>query len=140
MSSTENIRKWLPGLVDRYDIKTVCDAGAGDLHWVSHVEWDVDFYPFDLVPRHKDVKQLDISQEALPPCDLIICRMVFNHMSPEDTRKAIELFKKSGKYLLASTYSVKTRPFHDVDLGLGSPIEGCDDGHEEGCELCLWSL
>lgn len=143
--STENIRWWLPEIAEKYDFKIVCDAGAGDLHWMKLVRWSVVYLPFDLVPRHHQVAELDILKEVLPPCDAILCRMVLNHFGQERTNQAIELFKQSGaKYLIANRYDNdgidEPRPFRCVEIPLGEPLSEVPDGPDEGCYLALYEL
>ena len=144
MWATEAVREWLPDVVAKYGIRRVCDAGAGDLHWIQHVKWDVQYRGFDLVPRHEYVEQFDITKDDLPQCDLILCRMVLNHLGQERTDAVIERFRRSGKYLLANRY-VNTepqheRPFRQVRIRLGKPLAQIRDGYEDGCYLALWEL
>ena len=146
MANTRSIRAWLPNLVKERNISTVCDAGAGDLHWIRAVNWEVDYYPFDLIPRNEHVAKLDITREKLPECDLILCRMVLNHLDDQRIDMALRLFKQSGKFLLATHFVgggiQRTTQFMRVDLTkwLGEPLEVCPDGHELNCRLALWSL
>lgn len=143
LASTERIRAWLPGMAARYEISTVCDAGAGDMGWIRRVEWRVVYRPFDLVPRHPEVTALDITTEALPSCDLILCRAVLNHLSETQVAAALERFRPVGRYLLATQFDVRGRGYHDwVDydlrtFGLGEPIDCCQDYPGT---LALWRL
>ena len=137
IKNTRIISEWLPDMCKLLDIQSVCDAGAGDLHWIKHLKWDVDFKAFDLIPRHHNVEKLDITREALPKCDAIICRMVLNHLDDERIKMALELFRGSAKYLFATQFvqggAQRTREFTRLDLTkyLGEPIEMCTDGHED---------
>lgn len=151
MANTAVIRKWLPVMVEKYGIETVCDAGAGDMHWIKQVDWDVDYLPFDLIPRSEEVEQIDITNSALPECDAILCRMVLNHLwgDNNDTtriRLALDLFMQSSSYLIATHFVgggvQRTPQFARLDLTqwLGEPIELCRDGHEPNCRLALWEL
>ncbi len=151
LANTAIIRAWLPRIAKQYGIDSVCDAGAGDLHWIRLVDWNVKYQAFDLVPRRHDVTKLDITREALPPCDAILCRMVLNHLwgdNDDDTRvgMALELFRQSAKYLLATHFEgggiQRTRQFARLDLvkWIGEPIESARDGHEDNCRLALWKL
>lgn len=148
LASTEAVRDWLPGLMVRHGILTVCDAGAGDLHWISRVCWDVDYKAFDLIPRAPGVVEVDVTTEALPPCDLILCRAVINHLCETRAVMALNQFRKSGRYLLATQFSdippvavgfvrydLRKPPF-----GLGEPLESIPDTCAAGCELSLWRL
>lgn len=94
-------RMWIPQMVDQYGIRTVADIGAGDLNWITHLDWDVDYSAFDLVPRHPDVKQFDLLHEIPPKVDLLLCLWVLNHLPYEHCQAAIENLKASGsKYLI----------------------------------------
>lgn len=148
LERTESIRARLPKLVQEHAIKSVCDAGAGDLHWMSHMEWDVSYRAFDLVPRKPQVTALDITRETLPPCDLILCRQVLNHLDPGRVIRALDLFRQSAKYLAATQHGGENR-FEDKDYNewnlsaapfdLGEPIESIPDARPE-CWLSLWRL
>lgn len=152
MRNTVNIRTWLPQMTDKYGIKSVCDAGAGDLHWIRRMEWPVGYQGFDLFPRHPDVRALDITVQAMPPCDAILCRMVLNHLwgdHGDATRveMALDLFRQSGKYLFATQFNGEDLPqrspqFKRLDLRrwLGEPIESVHDGHEPECRMAMWRI
>jgi len=159
LENTKNIREWLPGIVEKYDFQVVCDAGAGDMAWLPHMDWTgrepVDYQPFDLFPRHSAVTEIDITTQALPVCDAILCRMVLNHLvdvSPKGDRNedrinmALSLFKQSGDYLIATQFNgpqpARAPQFARLDLRdrLGEPVEWVQDGHEPACKLALWKL
>lgn len=148
LASTESVRAALPELVRRYGIRTVVDAGAGDLNWISKVEWDVEYQPFDLVPRHPSVKPADITREVLPACDLMLCRHVLNHLDLFHVREALNLFKRApARYLLATQFDeapweTERRGWHPWNLSywVGSePLERIVDTRDTGV-LALWKL
>jgi hypothetical protein len=145
--ATAIIRGWLPNVCMRRGILTICDAGAGDLQWMDGMVWDVEYRPFDLIPRHPDVRRLDITAEPLPTCDAILCRMVLNHLDDERVGMALALFRRSSRYLFATQFNGEDLPqrspqFMRLDLRkwLGEPIESCRDGREDACRLALWEL
>ena len=150
LPNTAYLRERLPVIAARYGIRTVVDAGAGDLHWMSHVKWDVEYQGFDLIPRHKDVQELDIAMEVLPKADLILCRFVIGHLDPVNAMMAVQNFKASGStYLLASNpehsdYNTDLYgTFNKWDLSsepfsLGIPIESFPDTCEH--TMNLWKL
>ncbi len=144
IANTKVVLEWLPRICEAWEFQSVCDAGAGDLHWIQYIDWSADYRPFDVVPRHPDVKELDITKEVLPACDVILCRMVLNHLGQGRTDSVLDLFRQSSKYLIASRYDntgmAEIRPFRDLDLNLGEPLAECPDGHEPGCYLSLWEL
>lgn len=142
---------WLEKIVNKYNIKVVNDAGAGDLKWISHCKWDVDYQGYDLYPRHKDVIELDFTKEIMRPCDLILCRQVLIHLPQDRILRALDLFRKSGKYLAATNYHSPQKhrldsnaPFHHTRLtdeiyGLGTPIESIPDTNNMN-DLSVWKL
>ena len=145
LEATRNVRAWLPAMVLKYDIHTVIDAGAGDMAWVRHIDWHVDYRPYDLIPRALGVIKWDISSSVLPRADLILCRMVLNHIQ-ERIDQTLHMLRLSGSsYLAATQYDAgptRTRQFARLDLRpwLGEPLERVKDGLDEGCEMALWEL
>jgi hypothetical protein len=144
LASTAHIRPLLRPLFDKYGIKSINDAGAGDLNWIRHVDLTgIVYRPFDLVPRHESVKEADITAGLLPVADLILCRAVLNHLSPGKVQRAIDLFRPAGTYLLATQYSTAAKSWADFtaydlrEFGLGEPLEALRD---HPGELALWKL
>jgi len=144
---TDNIRAWLPDVCKRYGFKRVCDAGAGDLHWIKLVRWgSVEYKPFDVHILHPNVEAIDITKDLLPECDAVLCRMVLNHLDTGRVLKAVRNFQKVSRYLIATHFvgsnKNKSREFTRLDLSqwLGDPIEMIEDGHERNCRLALWEL
>jgi hypothetical protein len=145
-SATVHARKVLPEWCAKYGLRTVVDAGAGDMQWMRGMKWAVDYQPFDLYPRTPAVTEIDITTQVLPSCDLILCRMVLNHIQPR-VPQTLELFRKAGKYLAATQYDGKNLPqrskqFFRLDLTqwLGPPLESVPDGGDEFSRLALWRL
>jgi len=140
------IMAWLPTVCRDHGIRSVCDAGAGDLHWIRDVDWDVEYRAFDLIPRHPDVERLDITRDRLPDCDAVLCRMVLNHLDQERVGEAIALFRESARFLFATHFAGeninRNREFTRLDLTqwLGEPIAMSPDGHEPNCNLALWEI
>jgi hypothetical protein len=153
IAKTRNVREKLPELCRKYGFRTICDAGAGDLHWIRGVfsEYDLDRYmPFDLVPRDEAVQALDITKQVLPTCDVILCRHVLIHLDPLRIKKALALFAQASDYLLTSRYTLGSnyfnpnRQFNPLDLAqapysLGAPIDSIKE-EDPGTSLALWKL
>ncbi len=143
-------REWLPKVIKAYGIESVCDAGAGDLHYIRGVEWDVEYRAFDLVPRVPEVTAADITRDQLPVCDAILCRMVLNHLDEPRIQLALTNFRKSAKYLIATQFNGEDLPqrspqFTRLDLrnapyNLGQPLDSVQDGTEDICSLAIWRL
>ena len=105
LENTEEIRAWLPDVIDRYDIFSIADIGCGDQNWIHHCLPDgIEYNGYDTKPRRQDVVQFDASREVLPwKYDLVLCIYVLNHMRPDMAERAIRLIKESGsKYVLMS--------------------------------------
>jgi hypothetical protein len=145
LEATANIRRWLPDICERYGIRSIVDAGAGDMVWIERIKWDVAYQPFDLIPRRDDVSKIDITTEVLPRADAILCRMVLNHLQ-ERLEQTVDLLRLSGStYLIATQFDSgvnRERQFQRLDLRpyFGDPIESVQDGMEEGCALSLFRL
>lgn len=149
MASTANLRAALPRLLQKYSIRSISDAGAGDLHWIEHVALPegIEYRAFDLVPRHKMVERADIRSDLLPPADLIICRHTLEHMLCAHALQALALLKQSARYLLLSTHKGAHKPelhyaFNKWDLiqppfSLGEPHELIAE-NKPGYFIGLW--
>jgi hypothetical protein len=150
MAHTSNIRKWLPQIAARYGFARINDAGAGDLNWVKKINWLVAYRAFDLIPRLNSVEKLDITREKMPAADVVLCRMVLNHLDEPRIMAALKLFKESAPYLIATQFNGEDLPqrspqFMRLDLSkapysLGKPLESVQDGPEQICSLALWRL
>ena len=114
LRNTTNVRSSLLEIVKKYKVKTVVDAGAGDLNWMKHMEWDVQYQGYDLYPRHESVIQFDLTKETLPKSDLILCRHVLNHLSPDYAQKCIDNFSKSESKYLAVTNCDRQREMWQI--------------------------
>lgn len=144
-----NARRWLPRVAERHGIRTLNDAGAGDMQFIRAVQWTtgVTVRPFDLVARREEVQPIDITRERMPMADAILCRMVLNHLAPDQVAAALWQFWASAPLLIATQYhgayasvsSDWTR--YDLSRWLGEPLEaGVQDGSDDRCYLTLWRL
>jgi hypothetical protein len=142
-----NFREAFPSILDKYDIKSVNDAGCGQM-WVKEV-CNCKYTGFDIVQRNGAVL-LDITTETMPKADLIVCRDVLFHLSNAHVKDAIDRFKKSAKYLLATSCydEPEERPVFEnaiinarLDLVpfLGEPLEKIEEPFDKRF-LGLWSL
>lgn len=119
LDATIDIRHNLPILVEKFKISSILDAPCGDFNWMKEVlpNLNVNYTGADIVKnlikinskKYKSDKinfiHLDITQDALPDNDLIICRDCLFHLHPIDVVKFFINFSKSNiKYLLTSTH------------------------------------
>ena len=97
--------------------KKVNDAGCGARTW-----WDkdlpIDVVAYDWIAWNPDIQILDITKEQMRPCDLVICRYVFNHLAVSDIEQAIGLMR--AKYLLANRHN--THDHSDLAKKLKVPM------------------
>lgn len=115
---TRIIRKILPELLHRHEVKTLVDVPCGDFFWMSQVDLGtVQYIGHDIVPEvieqntksfgsdHVRFSSRDMCQDALDDCDMILCRDALVHLSFEDIQKALKNFKRStARYLLTTTF------------------------------------
>jgi hypothetical protein len=163
---TENLRKHLPELFQRFAIKSILDAPCGDYNWFRHVARDgVDYIGGDVVEdlvahnnekfsdAHTRFVKLDIIKDDLPHSDLWFCRDVLFHFSYADIFTTLKNFVRSEmKYLFTTTHTkcaanmdILTGQFRLINLRLApfhlpDPIYSIDDWIEGFPErkMCLW--
>jgi hypothetical protein len=117
--ATAAIREVLPGLLRRLGARSLLDAPCGDAGWIGGMQLDVDYVGIDIVPSliaansaravSGDLRGrflvADITRDALPGCDLILCRDCLVHLSFQNIARAISRFRASGaQFLLVTTF------------------------------------
>ncbi|WP_298199061.1 class I SAM-dependent methyltransferase [Novosphingobium sp.] len=132
LAYTENLRRELPILFAKYDIKTVFDAPSGDFNWMSLVvgETDIEYLGGEIVRslvdsnRRRSTKpntrfeHFDITRDRFPDADLWICRDCLFHFSYEHIGRALALFAKSRiPYVLTTTHANTGFENHDIETG-----------------------
>lgn len=129
MGRTNNVRAQLPWLLDLLGVRSILDAGCGDLNWMQHLTFEPEYVGVDVVSEivsrleaehagpGRRFACADVTADALPKCDLILCRTVLCHMPLEMVRRTLDNFKASGaRWLLTTTYPFAF-PNKDVKLG-----------------------
>ncbi len=134
LEHTENIRRYLPELIDAFSITSVFDAPCGDFNWMKLVLTKIKtkYIGGDIVKPLIDINNLhyrnpsttfihfDIIKDKFPRADLWICRDCLFHLSFDDTFRALERFVESDiPYVLTSTYK-NIVEFKNVDIESGS--------------------
>lgn len=116
--STQIIRKQLPILWKKLNIKTLLDAPCGDYNWMNTVEKSgIDYIGGDIVEdaikrnniefgsKNVSFQTLDITKDAIPKVDMIFCKDCLQHLSYDSVINALKNFKNSGStYLMATSY------------------------------------
>lgn len=119
LRQTVEVRAAVTEVVDRYAIRSVTDAGCGDLNWQQHVAAlsHVNYLGIDVVaelidhnrqrygnPR-RHFQHRDVTLDPLPYADLVICRDCLVHLSNIQILVALQHIAASrSRYLLATTY------------------------------------
>lgn len=128
---TETIREELPLLLEELAIRSILDAGCGDLNWMRELRVPLERYVgidvvADLVRRNRrqygssarTFRVADITCDRLPRVDLVLCRDCLVHFSFADIFAALRNIQRSGStYLLTTTF---TRTQENADITTGS--------------------
>jgi hypothetical protein len=117
--ATAAIRDALPALLHRLGARSLLDAPCGDAGWIGRVTLDLDYTGIDIVPSLIAANNeraargelagrflvADITRDALPPADIILCRDCLVHLGFDNIARAIKNFRASGaRFLLVTTF------------------------------------
>lgn len=171
LKATEKLRVQLPLIFKRFSIESVFDGPCGDFNWMKLVvkETDITYCGGDIVLPLIEKNQseygnekvrfmhIDLTKNAPPSADLMICRDCLFHLSYEDTKLVLSNYIKSNiPFLLTTTYknhnefknqNIVTGHFRFIDL-FSPPYNFSRDvlfqvddwvGTETPRYLCLWS-
>jgi len=129
--ATSIVRAALRPLLEEFGVRTLLDIPCGDGNWMSQANLDLDLYiGADIVQELIDLNlrrwngrssrkflKLDLTSDALPYVDLVLCRDGLVHLSDAQVLKALRNIKQSGsKYLLATTFP---ELLHNLDIVTG---------------------
>ena len=135
ISATVSIRKALPLIWNKYNIKTFLDVPCGDFNWMKEVDkTGIEYIGGDIaqeaVKRNNELygtsnirfEKIDITKDALPKADMIFCKDCLQHLSDENVAKALRNFIQSGcKYLMLTSYPLTIKN-HDILDGDYRPL------------------
>ena len=134
---TTETRRIMKRIIRDYNIKSIVDAGCGDVTWIPVLlkelvdeGIDITYTGCDitefLIEKHKEKYKhhsnmsflhLDIVNGKLPKGDLVLCRDAIQHLLIKDGIKALKNISDSGsKYLLATSYIRQTPEKNAQDL------------------------
>jgi len=137
LSQTETVRKELPRILNKLEIKSLLDIPCGDFHWMKMIDLSQVMYTgadivSDLIninnkaykSKNISFKVLDLIVDDLPKVDAILVRDCFIHLSEKQIISSIQNIKKSGiKYLITNNFpefknnfDIKTGMFRKVNL------------------------
>lgn len=118
LKSTTTLRLFFPIIIKALNVKSILDAGCGDLNWLKEIPLDIDTYiGIDIVPelieKNNEIYAndwckfytLDLVKDPITYADLIFCRDVLQHLAYKEVKQILNNFKKSGAlYLFTTTY------------------------------------
>jgi 2-polyprenyl-3-methyl-5-hydroxy-6-metoxy-1,4-benzoquinol methylase len=119
IEATATLRAELPALLRRLQATSLLDAPCGDAGWIAGVELGVRVVGVDIVPHlieglraraargelNGEYHLADITADAVPRCDAILCRDCLVHLSFANIARAVENFRRSGaSWLIATTF------------------------------------
>lgn len=130
--STQNLRKQLPFLFNKFNIKSVLDAPCGDFNWLRSVvqHTEIHYTGGDIVSELVKINNekyqssninfivIDITKDTLPDADLMICRDCLFHLSNNSIFDFFHNFIRSNiPYLLTTTHY--NGDFKNLDISDG---------------------
>lgn len=139
LAETVQLRRELPGVLARLGVRRLVDAPCGDCHWISTLNLGLEYYcGLDIVPAlieanrarypssagtRREFLVADLTRDALPVADAILCRDCLIHLSFPFIRAALRNFRRSSaRYLLTTNYS-GLRENADILSGQWRPID-----------------
>jgi hypothetical protein len=138
LEQTHELRQRLPLLLQHLRAQSLLDVACGDYFWQRHTRFGVRHYigtdVLDLLVRAnrsqfgtEAVSFLvrDARTDALPACDVILCRDYLVHLCHEDLRRVLRNFVASGsRFLITTTFPGRpARP--DIRNGEWRPLNLC---------------
>lgn len=119
LPATRELRLQLEALFARDNVRSLVDAGCGDVYWMERLTQGLDLYlGMDVSPQitHQNIRMLghrrghffnagDICRVPIPPVDAVLCRNVINVLALADALRAvINLVDSKARLLLMTTY------------------------------------
>lgn len=135
LQHTAALRRELPALLKRYQIKRLLDIPCGDFNWMKEINLELDEYigadvVEELIARNRlqysannrTFEVLELTTNVLPKVDLILCRDCLVHFDFEHVRSALKRIVQSGStFLLSTTFTRRTQNI-DIMTGEWRPL------------------
>jgi len=136
---TENTRKELPAIFEKYNIKRVLDVACGDFNWMKEIVDSIDYYKgTDIVQKliDRNIENYQVEGKLEFACndivddfntdgefDAIIAKDVLVHFPTEKVIQTLENFKKSGiKYVFLTHFTEADVNVDIESFGLWRPL------------------
>ena len=129
IKNTEKLRSELPSLLKKFNISTILDAPCGDFNWMKLflrnnklIKYTGGDIVVEIIKKNNQLYKnnavtfvkLDITNDILPECDLMICRDCLIHFSYNDINKFLINFNKSKiKYLLTTNFHFNKKNYQE---------------------------
>ena len=133
IKNTQEIREFLPKLIDDYKIESMLDLACGDCNWISSISLNCEY-----VGQDNDLEHLMKADKLMPDCvfdladveeisqpyDLIMARHVFQHLPTDKVVRTLDKMRERSKYYLVTSHNVprnvKLPPskFRPLNMGL----------------------
>ena len=130
MASTARLRAALPGVFERYQVKTFFDAPCGDWFWMQHVDLsDITYIGADISgeliaensarfqAQNLSFQHLDITSDPLPQSDMMLCRDCLFHLKNWLRWQVLDNFVASKTRFLMLT-------MHHVEVNIPVKVNG----------------
>ena len=130
---TRNLRAELPGLFEKYEIKSLLDGPCGDFNWMREVveKTQISYHGVDIVaPMIQELSSkfqsprvtfshMNLIDDPHPKSDLFFCRDLLFHLSFSDALSVLRRFLESETpYLMTTTHVFGPRmKNHDIVTG-----------------------
>lgn len=129
----------LPSLCEKLEVKTLVDAPCGDGDWIASLPLGHERYiGLDIVPNlishlsrrfsketRREYRVADLTEQAPPTADLILCRDCLVHLSFENIGRVVSGFKNSGSKWLLTTHFTDQKKNIDIVDGDWRPLNFC---------------
>jgi hypothetical protein len=135
----EPIMRKLPLLFELFEIKSILDAPCGDFHWMSKLRLDdIDNYVgVDIVSEvieqnnrkfscdRYEFLERNITKDALPTTDLLLCRDLLVHFSFEEIKKMFQNISRYNYTYILTTHYPSVTDNLDIKTGDWRPLNFC---------------
>lgn len=135
LDQTAAIRRNLPELCRRLDVRTLLDLPCGDCSWMATIDLGpVRYIGADFLPEvvqaaaqshahpRREFQVLDLLSAPLPAADLVLCRDCLVHLSFADIARAMANLGRSRVTWLLTTTFPEQRINEDIRTGDWRPL------------------